>query len=219
MKGIMRFWALQLPPETVLVADSFFGSHGLAEYFASINRPFLTLSKRNKKDEALTDAKQQLAEGQVARGVIDAYSYKLVVYKNPKVGHKPPPPSPLPNELLVWGVGSPIPRRASIEAGSCMLPRVLTSGGWGLPNGPPTLHHDATNDVGQRGLRLHVAVRSCERLCGMQGSWSLGTHNHHVRVPMGHYPAPLFRRAKVVCIDHVTTNGTCSSEGCREAAV
>ena len=76
----MRWWALQVPPETVLVADSFFGSHGLAEYFASINRPFLTLSKCNKQDEDLTDAKQWLAEGQVARGVIKAHGCELVVY-------------------------------------------------------------------------------------------------------------------------------------------
>ena len=39
-KGIMRWWGLQLPPESVLVADSFFGSRGLAEYFPSINRLF-----------------------------------------------------------------------------------------------------------------------------------------------------------------------------------
>ena len=36
---------------------------------------------------------------------------------------------------------------------------------------------------------------------------------------MGHYLAPLFRRAKVVCIDHVTTSGTSSGEGRREAAM
>ena len=59
-----------------------------------MNRPFLTLSKRNKKDEALTEAKHRLAEGQVARGVIKAHGYKLVVLKNPKVGHKPPRPIP-----------------------------------------------------------------------------------------------------------------------------
>ena len=91
-KGIVWWWALQVPRETVLVADSFFGSHGLAEYFASVNRPFLMLSKRNKKDEALTHAKQRLAEGQVACGVIKAHGYELVVFKNPEVGHNPPPP-------------------------------------------------------------------------------------------------------------------------------
>ena len=149
------------------MADSFFCSQGLAEYFASINRPFLALSKHSKKDEALTDAKQQLTKGQVARGLIKAHGYELVVYNNPKVGHKAPPSSPLPRELLVWAVGSPIPRRATVEPGSCMLPRVLTGGGWCQPNGPPTPHHDATKDMSQRGPRLHVAVRGRQRLCRM----------------------------------------------------
>ena len=36
---------------------------------------------------------------------------------------------------------------------------------------------------------------------------------------MGQYPAPLSHRAKVVCIDHVTTTVTCSREGRREATV
>ena len=88
----MRFWALQVPPKSVSVADSFFGSHGVAEYFAFSYRPFLTLSKRNKKEEVLTDAKQRLPERHVAPCVINAHGYELVVYKNPKVGHKPPPP-------------------------------------------------------------------------------------------------------------------------------
>ena len=38
----------------------------------------------------MTDAKQRLAEGQVARGVVAGHDYELVVFKNPKVGHKPP---------------------------------------------------------------------------------------------------------------------------------
>ena len=82
-KGIMRW--------TVLVADLFFGSHGLAEYFVSINRPFLTLSKHNKKDEALTDARQRLAEGQVACGVIKAHGYELVVFKKCQGWAQAPP--------------------------------------------------------------------------------------------------------------------------------
>ena len=89
-KGIMRGWVLQVPVETVLVADSFFGSHRLAQYFASVNGPFLIVSKYNNQDEALMGAKQGLAEGQAARGVIKAHGYELVVYKKPKVGHKPP---------------------------------------------------------------------------------------------------------------------------------
>ena len=36
---------------------------------------------------------------------------------------------------------------------------------------------------------------------------------------MGHYLAPLFRRAKVVCIDYVTTSGACSRGGRGKAAM
>ena len=79
-KGIMRWWALQVPRETVLVVELFFGSHGLAEYFVSINRPFLTWSKCNKKDEASTDAKQRFTQGHTARGVIKAHGYELVAF-------------------------------------------------------------------------------------------------------------------------------------------
>ena len=59
------------------MADSFFGSHGLADYFASINRPFLTLLKRNKKHKAFTNKQQRLDGEQMARGMIDAHGYEL----------------------------------------------------------------------------------------------------------------------------------------------
>ena len=80
-KGIMRLWAEIIPESTVLCADSFFGSHGLAEEFAAQRRPFLMLSKRAA---ALTQ------EGDVARAILAYKNYELAVYKNPKVGHKPP---------------------------------------------------------------------------------------------------------------------------------
>ena len=51
-KGIMRLWAKIIPESTVLCADSFFGSHGLAEEFAAQHRPFLMLSKCDKRDAA-----------------------------------------------------------------------------------------------------------------------------------------------------------------------
>ena len=55
-KGVMRLWARMIPQSTVLCADSFFGSHGLAEEFAAQLRPFLMLSKRDKRDAGLTRA-------------------------------------------------------------------------------------------------------------------------------------------------------------------
>ena len=137
--------------------------------------------------EAFMDAKQRLAEGQVACGLIKAHGYELVVYKNPKVRCKPP--------LLVGFVTNCWFGESEIlcRGGRGMLPRVLTGGGRCQPNGPPTPHHGATNYAGKRGLRLHLAVRGRERLCGMHDCWTRVTWNHHVGVPMGHYPSPLFR--------------------------
>ena len=86
-KGSMRLWAKIIPPSTVLCADSFFGSHGLAEEFAAQRRPFLMLSKRDKRDAGLTRAAALTQEGDVAWA---DNNYELAVYKNPKVGHKPP---------------------------------------------------------------------------------------------------------------------------------
>ena len=85
----MQWWALQVPPETVSVVDSFFGSHGLEKYFVSINRPFLTLLKRNKKDKVFTDAKQRVAEGQLPRGVIPRLPIGGFL-KNPRLGTSSP---------------------------------------------------------------------------------------------------------------------------------
>ena len=103
------------------MVDLLFRSHGLAEYvrtyFASINWLFLTLPNRNNKHEALTNTKQRLAKGQVARGVINAHGQELVVYKNPRLGTTPPPP---PGRLFpfltsygfgVWAVQSGEGRR------------------------------------------------------------------------------------------------------------
>ena len=89
-KGIMRLWARMIPQSTVLCADSFFGSHGLAEEFAAQRRPFLMLSKRDKRDAGLTRAAALTQEGDMARAIVADKTYELAVYKNPKLGHKPP---------------------------------------------------------------------------------------------------------------------------------
>ena len=47
-----------MPSETALAAYSFFGGRCLAEYFASINWPFFTLSNRSQHDDASPDTKQ-----------------------------------------------------------------------------------------------------------------------------------------------------------------
>ena len=46
-KNIMKLWASLLPEGTVLCADSFFGSHGLAKELAANKRAFLMMTKRS----------------------------------------------------------------------------------------------------------------------------------------------------------------------------
>ena len=114
-KGIMRLWARMIPQSTVFCAESFFGSHGLAEEFAAQRRPFLMLSRRDKRDAGLTRAPTLTEEGDVAKAIVADKDYELAVYKNPKVGHKPPRLVPfLPNfwygeEVPKVRRGNPLP--------------------------------------------------------------------------------------------------------------
>ena len=78
-KGIMRLWARMIPESTVLFAESFFGSHGLAEEFAAQRRPFLMLSKRDKRHAALTRAAALTQEGDMARAIVANKNYELAV--------------------------------------------------------------------------------------------------------------------------------------------
>ena len=89
-KGIVRLWAKMAPHSTVSCADSFFGSHGLAEEFAAQRPPLPMLSKRDKQNAGLTRAAALTQEGDVARAIVADKNYELAVYKNPKVGHKLP---------------------------------------------------------------------------------------------------------------------------------
>ena len=79
-----------IPQSTVLCADSFFGSHGLAEEFAAQRRPFLMLSNRDKRDAGLTKATALTQEGYVARAIVADKNYELALYRSPTVGHTPP---------------------------------------------------------------------------------------------------------------------------------
>ena len=71
------------------MANSFFGSHDMAQDLSAHGTPYLMLVKKDKRDAGLTKAKQSTQEGDCARAIVDG-SYELCVYKNPKVGHKPP---------------------------------------------------------------------------------------------------------------------------------
>ena len=78
----MGLWSRPIPPGTVIVADSFFGSHAMAQDLSARGTPYLMLVKKDKQDASLTKAKQSTQEGDCARAIVDS-TYELCVYKNP----------------------------------------------------------------------------------------------------------------------------------------
>ena len=89
-KGILRLWWTLIPPSSVLCAVTFFGSHAPAKKLAAQVRLFLMLSKRDKRDASLTRAAFRTQEGDMAQAIVVDKEYEFVIYKNPKVGQKPP---------------------------------------------------------------------------------------------------------------------------------
>ena len=95
----MTLWASLLPEGPVLYAASFFGSHGLPKEWAANKRAFLVMTKRSMC--GVTWAGEQVQEGQTAVCSVADFKYSLCVYKNPKVGHEPPP-GVVPMLTNVW---------------------------------------------------------------------------------------------------------------------
>ena len=108
-KNIMKLWASLLPEGTVLCADSFFGSHGLAKELAANKRAFLMMTTRSTY--GVTWAGEQVQVGQTAVCTVADFKYSLCVYKNPKVGHKPPRVVPMLTN--VWFARKGPPHRPS----------------------------------------------------------------------------------------------------------
>ena len=104
-KNIMKLWASLLPEGTVLCADSFFGSHGLAKELAANKRPFLMMTKRSTY--GVTWAGEHVQEGQTAVCTVADFKYSLCTYKNPKVGHKPPRVVPMLTNVWFARKGPP----------------------------------------------------------------------------------------------------------------
>ena len=104
-RQIVNYWADVLPEGTILVADSFFGSHEAAKGLAARGTPFLMLCKRDER--GVSEAGEVLEEGGLATAKVSTANYTLQVYKNPRVGHKPPRVVPLlsncgfPQEVVV----------------------------------------------------------------------------------------------------------------------
>ena len=85
---IMTMWAGLLSSGTILCADSFFGSHELARDLAAERHALLMMTKHSTY--GVDRAGELPGEGQTATCTVDHARYAMVVFKNPKVGHKPP---------------------------------------------------------------------------------------------------------------------------------
>ena len=85
-RQIVNYRADVLLEGTILVADSFFGSHEAAKGLATRGTPFLC-----KRDErGASEAGKVVEEGGLATAKVSIANYTLRVYKNPQVGHNPP---------------------------------------------------------------------------------------------------------------------------------
>ena len=83
---IVQLWGDLLPVNTMLIADSFFGSHAIARGLQNRTIPFILLTKRNSWGVRVT-ARGLRAGGLAA--IVLKERYSLVTFKNPQVGHKP----------------------------------------------------------------------------------------------------------------------------------
>ena len=109
---IMTMWAGLLPSGTILFADSFFGSHELARDLAAERHAFLMMTKLSTY--RVDRARELLAGGQTATCTVDDTRYAMVVFKNPKVGHKPPRVVPMLTNVHFPQAG-PVHRRSRNE--------------------------------------------------------------------------------------------------------
>ena len=65
----MAMWSKQLPAYTVLVANSFFGSHATAQRLAREGRPFITMV--GKDTAGVQQAGDAIQAGQTAVATVD----------------------------------------------------------------------------------------------------------------------------------------------------
>ena len=109
---IITMWAGLLPSGTILCADSFFGSHELARDLAAERHAFLMMTKRSTY--GVDRAGELLGGGQTAKCTVGDARYATVVFKNPKVGHKPPRVVPMLTNVHFPQAG-PVHRRSGNE--------------------------------------------------------------------------------------------------------
>ena len=84
---VVQLWSDVMPSDSVLVADTYFGSHEVAATLADQKRPFLMPTKRSEL--GVEEASAGLRPGETNSVVNVEHGYSLTVFKNPKVGKKP----------------------------------------------------------------------------------------------------------------------------------
>ena len=152
-KNIMKLWALLLPEGTVLCADSFFGSHGLAKELAASKRAFLMMTKRSTY--GVTWAGEQVQERQTAVCIVAHFNYSLCVYKNPKVGHV--------DECVVCPKGSTSPTKQSGNAPrGGGVPHTVVRCRWCEPDDPADEASWPLDDMGPHSACVRAPVRCWE---------------------------------------------------------
>ena len=84
---IVNYWADVLSEGTILVADSFFGSHEAAKGLAAGGSRFLMLCRRDER--GVSEAGTVLDEGGLATAKVSTANHTLQVYTALRVGHIP----------------------------------------------------------------------------------------------------------------------------------
>jgi hypothetical protein len=94
-------WHNVLPPKSVVLADTYFGNHEIAEELADRGRGCIMLGTR--RGDQVAPGSVGLAEGQTRSFYHSGRGYCLHLYKNPKVGGKAPRVVPVLSNLAFGG--------------------------------------------------------------------------------------------------------------------
>ena len=134
----------------MLCMDSFFGAHGLVKGSAASKQAFLMMTKTSTY--GATWAGEQVQQGQTAVCTVAGFKYNLTVYKNCKVGHKPPPGYAHAAEFVVCPKGTTSsPKRSGSATRGGAVPHTITQCRWCEPDGPADEASWAPDDMGPRG--------------------------------------------------------------------
>ena len=74
-RQLMAMWSTQLPDYTVLVGDSFFGSHATMQRLARGGRPFITMVR--KDTAGVQQGGDTIEAGKAAVAMVDGHKYAL----------------------------------------------------------------------------------------------------------------------------------------------